>query len=633
MRFSYDLIKKLVPQAETQSKMMEAITMHSMPAEDPRGTTFDAELPSNRYADLASHVGVAREYAAIANKKFKDLERKTTLSKKSKGEVRVEVKNADHCPRYGAALFEIKSGSKIPAWMTKILKDCGLRPINPVVDILNYVMLETGQPMHAFDADKLAWPVTVRQAKEGEHVTTIDNQKFKLTKEDLVIADASGIQAIAGIKGGKSSEVTSKTKRILVEAANFEQTLVYGTSRRLKLITDASARFAHGMSPYSVELGMDRANFLLQQITKAKLIDALDLYPKKQNPRLIGFSVEKFNKLVGLNLSKAETLKALNSLGFNKLERKSKDKSEDFIVEVPALRLDVNIFEDLAEEVVRLYGIDKLEPTPPSINLQPATEEAQTIFKDRVRNILTNLRISEVYTSSFVGSGSASAYAIEKPLAVHKTHLRQGLEQGLQEVLSENSKYFDEVRIFEIGNVFDRKQGEHTYLGIAIKAKKDEAFLELRGVVEQLLVGLGFTDFTLYPEKGELVVEVSGEKVGEIKHYRKDAAIAQFNAGRLMQLEEGEFEYRPLSKYPSVMRDLSLMLRDRVPVGDILSAIDAAKASHVRDVDLIDYYDPLHLTFRIVFQSDKRTLEDKEVNKEFDKIVSYLKRKFRLEVR
>ncbi|MDP3953600.1 MAG: phenylalanine--tRNA ligase subunit beta [bacterium] len=633
MRFSYDLLKKLVPEAASQAELMETLTMHALPAEDPRGKTFDAELPSNRYADLASHIGLAREYAAIAGKKLKEPEAKAVFPVKGKGRVEVEIRNPGHCPRYGAALFELKSQGKTPAWMGKVLEDCGLRLINPVVDILNYVMLETGQPMHAFDADKLALPVTVRLAKAGEEVTTIDNQKFILTKNDLVIADAKEAQAIAGIKGGKASEVGKATKAILVEAANFEQTSIYETSKSLKLMTDASTRFAHGLSPHSVEIGMNRARFLLEQITRARLIDALDIYPKKQNSRLIGYSVAKGNAILGLELTEAQVLKNLRALGFKKIARKSKGKNDDFIVEVPPLRLDIEIFEDLVEEVVRLYGIDKLKPAAPSISLTPAGEGDLTIFKDRVRNTLVNLGMSEIYGASFVRGGSESAYEIEQPLSADKTHLRQSLTQGMKEALLENSKYFAEVRLFELGNVFDRKLGERTMLALSVKGKGEEAFLELKGTVEGLLTGLGFTDFNLYPERNSLEVEVNGEKLGEIKHYQKDSALAELDALRLMQMEEGEFEYQPLSKYPSVMRDLSIALRERVSVGDILSAIEEVGVEHARDVDLIDYYDPQHLTFRIVFQSDDRTLKDAEVSKEFEKIVKYLKRKFPLEIR
>ena len=633
MRFSYDLIKQLVPKATSQAGVMEAITMHTMPAEDPKGSTFDAEVPSNRYADLASHMGVALEYAAITDKSLKVPEVDKSFPVKGKGKIEVRVEEKDLCPRYGATLFEIEGKGKTPVWMAKILEDCGLRPITPVVDILNYVMLETGQPMHAFDADKLSGAVVVRKAKQGEKVKTIDNQDFLLTKEDLVITDQKNIQAIAGIKGGKASEVSDQTRRILIEAANFDQVSIYSTSRRLRLVTDASARFARGMSPHSVEIGMQRTAYLLKDIVGAKLIDGLDIYPKKQAGKVIGFSTTEFNSLTGLNLKPTEALKYLEKLGFKKSTIKSKSKVDDFAISVPLLRLDINIFEDLAEEVVRLWGINRLTPIAPVISIQPATEEDITIFKDRVRNILTTLGYSEVYSSSFVSGGTESAYEIEKALAVDKTHLRQSLGNGLEKALGENKKNYKTVKIFELGNVFDRKLGERTNLGIASRGDKETAFLELKGSVEQLLSGLGFMEFTLFPKGQLLAIEVNGNLVGEIKHMGKAEAIAELNASKLMEMEEAEFEYQPLSKYPSVMRDLSLTLRSEIRVGDILTAIENAGANYSRDVDLIDYYDPTHLTFRIVFQADNRTLSDTEVNKEFDKIVSFLKKKFSLEVR
>lgn len=631
MKFSYDLIKQLVSKAGSKEEVMRALTMHALPAEGAKGNTFDAELPSNRYSDLASHMGMAAEYAAISGKVFKMPAADKTFP--GKGKIGVKVTEGKLCPRYGACLFEIGEGRKTPAWMAKILEDCGLRSIDPVVDILNYVMLETGEPMHAFDADKLDGSLVVRKALEGEKVETIDGQEFVLTEKDLVIADGKGIQAIAGVKGGKASEVTGKTKKILVEAANFDQVSIYETSKRLKLVTDASTRFAHGMSPHSVEIGMQRASALLKDVLGAKLVDCLDVYPKKQNRKVIGFDTRSFNSLTGLNLKPQEALKFLEKLGFKKSAVRSKSKTDDFMVEVPPLRLDVNIFEDLVEEVVRLWGIDKLKPEAPRVSIQPALEEDITVFKDRVRNILTSLGYSEVYSSSFVGGGTESAYEVEKALAAGRTHLRQSLEEGLHEAVKENAKHYRAIKLFELGNVFDRKLGERTNLGMAIKGAPESAFLELKGTVEQLLSGLGFVEFTLFPRKQELALEINGEVVGEVRHLGKDTAFAEFNASKLMEMEEGEFEYRPLSKYPSVMRDLSLALKREVRVGDILDAIEKAGARHAADVDLIDYYDPRHLTFRVVFQADDRTLKDSEVNKELEKIVAFLKKKFPLDVR
>lgn len=633
MRFSYDLIKKMVPKAESMDKVMHTLTMHTMPAEDPRGKTFDAELPSNRYADLASHTGIAREYAAASGKKLEALEAQEIFPLKSKGEVDIDIKSKEDCPRYAACVFEFDRQGKTPKWMVDILKDCGLRPISSVVDILNYVMLETGQPMHAFDLDKLEGGIVVRKAKEGEKITTIDNQSFKLSKEDLVIADHKSAQAIAGIKGGKAAEVSASTKKILVEAANFNQVLIYKTSKRLKLPTDASARFSHGISPYSVEEGIERAAVLLREVMGARLVGGSDTYLQKPTKKFIGFNVEKFNSLTGLNLTKAKCLSYLQALGFKKATRKSVSKKDDFIVEIPPLRLDIEIFEDLVEEVLRMAGIDDLAPVAPHVSIQPAVESDMTTFKDRVRNILTAINYNEVYSTSFVGKGDSSAYEVENPLAEHRNFLRQRITDNLEDALKENSKYFDTVRVFELGGVFDKKLGERVGLGIAIKGKIEDSFLELRGAVEQMLVGLGFAEFTIAPDGSELLVEVDGDRVGSIKHTDKHSAVAEFNATKLMELEEGEFEYRPISKYPSVMRDISLALKEEVRVGDILNAIESVGAKHAIDVELIDYYDPRHLTFRIVFQSDNRTLEDDEVTKEFDKIVAHLKKKFPFEIR
>ncbi|MFH1694543.1 MAG: phenylalanine--tRNA ligase subunit beta, partial [Patescibacteria group bacterium] len=626
-------IKRLVPDVDSKTKMVEELTMRAYESEDIVGNTFDSEIPHNRYADSASHLGVAREYSIITGKKLSEPKMASVFPSRPKGLVDIKIVDKDDCPRYGACVFELGERDKTPSWMVQILTDCGLRPINPIVDVLNYVMLEIGQPMHAFDADKLKGAIQVRRAKAGEKITTIDEQDFKLTKDDIVIADSKQAQAIAGIKGGKSAEVSSETKRIVVESANFDQVAIYRTSRRLDLVTDASIRFAHGLSPELVEMGLNRAKVLLEEIAGVKLVDCLDVYPNKQSKKIIGFDVDKFNSLTGLQFKSDEAWEYLKKLGFKKIALKSKSKRDEFMVEVPPLRRDVEIFEDLVEEIVRLYGINDLEAQPPHISIAPAKEQDITLFKDQLRRILTNIGYTEVYNYIFAEKGDELSYEFEKPLAEDKKYLRKSIADNLGKNLKENSKSFKDIRIFEIGSVFDKNIGERFALGIGMKSKPESSFLELKGTVEQLLNGLGLIGYSLVPDKNELIIKVGDKKIGRIWHIGKDGALAELEAEELMELEQGEREYQPISKYPAVMRDISLSLRKEVSVGEILQEIELANVKDVVDVDLIDYYDTKHLTFRIVFQSDERTLKDSEVTEEFNKIVSHLKKKIPFEIR
>ena len=314
------------------------------------------------------------------------------------------------------------------------------------------------------------------------------------------------------------------------------------------------------------------------------------------------------------------------------LPKASRGEKFDFLVEVPTVRTDVNIFEDLVEEVTRLYDYNKIPSKAPLIGMEPAREDATLKVKDRIRLSLVGTGFSEVYNYSFSSEGKESSYELENPVAPDKRFLRDQLKGGLQDNLKDNSRFFQGIRIFEIGKVFNKKTQEELHLGIALDSK-DDPFFELKGVVGHLLQRLGVVDLFFRPKDGGLVIESDNEVLGEIVFLHKDSAAAEIKLDKLTRLLEEEYEFLPLPKYPAVMRDLSLEMREAAQVGDILNAIETAPAKDVRDVDLIDYYDSKRFTFRLVFQSDKRTLTDVEVNKELDSIIKVLKRKFRLQVR
>ena len=632
MKFSYTLIKELVPGLPSKDKVADALTMKAFEAELVSGDTLGVEIPHNRYADGASHIGVARECSVIFGKELKEPEMKRVFlgDRKTVGGLTVKIEDTKLCPRYGAAYFELGKKGATPVWMKKILQSCGLRPIHPVVDILNYVMLEIGQPLHAFDANKLHGGIVVRSAKKGEKLTTIDGQNLTLDKDVLVIADEKKAQAVAGIKGGKPSEVNGKTKRIIVEAANFDAVSVYKASRKLDLVTDASARFAHGMSPHSVELGMDRVRVLLEEIVNAKFVESIDVYPKKQTKEIIGFNIERFNSIAGTELKESEILKYLTSLGFKRMPGKGKF---DFLIEVPPLRIDVTIFEDLVEEVVRLYGINDLKPVAPMVTLSQAKEEEVIALKDKVRNILIAAGFSEIYGYSYNDVRAKTSYELENPISENKKYLRQDLSQGLNDSLKKNSRFFEDIRVFEIGNVFDKELGERLFLGLAIHKSSSDPFIDLKGTAEKMLHKLGIVEFVFVPAGIDLEVRVGRSVLGIVRILSNESALAELDLGMLTELVEGEYEFQEIPKYPAVMRDISVQMETVTRVGEILNAIEGAGAKYVQDVDLIDYYNPKMFTFRIIFQSKDRTLKDKEVNGELDKITANLKKKFRLVIR
>ncbi|NCN52882.1 phenylalanine--tRNA ligase subunit beta [Candidatus Wolfebacteria bacterium] len=653
MKFSFKLIKKLAPGKYDKNTLVEKLNLYSFEADDLGEDVLDVVPPANRHSDAASHIGVAREASIIFNTKLKDpTENKFKPDSSSEGVYRVSIKDNKLCKRYLATyVTDVKVGPS-PDWLKEVLKACGLRPINNVVDIMNYVMLEMGQPLHAFDADKVSGGLVVRNAKEKESIDTIDSQKFELNKDMLVIADAKKALAIAGIKGGKSSEVGDKTTKILVESANFDGVNIYKTAANLKLHTDASGRFSHNLNPALAEMGMMRALELLKELVGAKVYKTIDVYPEKTTKKTIKLDLKKINNLIGTNYKEKEIVDILKKLGFKK---KSK------ILEVPILRDDVDNIEDVAEEIVRVKGYENLESIPPAVALGFAAEEESILLKDRIKTFLTGVGYGEVYNYSLVPEletgiapdvfRNSSPAELANPMSNQVAIMRDSLAGGLIKNLKDNLRYFEEVKVFEIGRVFgEAKDGvkETSVLGVASSSKN--AILELKGLVDLLFTRLGIIDYFLKDldldnkilKSGEGLLIKNGEH--EVLGYlgsldKSKGAILEIDLFKLLKEINEEKGYEPLSKYPSVVRDISILVSN-VRVGEILSLIQQVSPKLVNDVDLIDWYqdDKLghgkrSLTFRIVFQSDEKTLTDQEVDREMAIISQVLTEKFNAELR
>lgn len=629
------------------SKVAEASNLHSFEVEEAEGDMLDIAMPANRYSDAASHIGIAREVSAALDKPFKSPVKTIINPPSGQGILKVEVENKAACPRYSARVFEIKKLPASPVWMKNVFKTCGLKPINGIVDLTNYVMLETGQPLHAFDADKLSGKkIIVRKARNGEHFETLDNQRFELNSGDTVIADSSKALAIAGIKGGLNSGVDGRTKRIVIEAANFDPVRVFKTSRRLKLITDASIRFSHGLSPELAGQGMDRITELLIK-SGAKLVDSVDVYPKQAADEIIGFSIEKYASLIGAEISAAKAKKIFMNIGFS-IEKPKNPAKDSFVVRVPAWRTDVETPEDLIEEAARFVGYNKMKPQMPTVALKPAQEEDMVILKEKVRRFLVNVNLNEVYNHSFSDEGGKSAIELENPISSEFKELRQTLQAGLLKNVADNGRFFDEVRIFEIGKVFRNEGGkvrERLHLGISIGAKKKSYVLELKGIFDDLLKSFGLYDFSMTESADRKNLQIGlGKKIfGNIKTINLEkgwvASVGEMDLDAILPVIEEERAFKPLPKYPAVMRDISVLLSVDARIGEVMETIETASSKYVENVDLIDEYvdkkfdGKQSLTFRIVFQSEDKTLTDAEVDRDLAKIISALKRAFKAEVR
>ncbi|MEK7147197.1 MAG: hypothetical protein AAB772_03000, partial [Patescibacteria group bacterium] len=451
------------------------------------------------------------------------------------------------------------------------------------------------------------------------------------------------------------------------------------------LKTDASLRFSHGLSPFLVGLGLARAGEMLEK-EGARLEDFYDSRPDKHFKKIIEFDVEKFNRLTGINLSTGQAENYFKHLGFVISKNLKLSAKNSFLVEVPPVRQDIENFEDLAEEACRLYGYNNIKPAAPEVALKIAEVDDAVAFNDQLRRILIGFGTSEVYNYSFISKNeplrgdfwNGKAIELSNPISSEYEFLRLNLVSGLLKNIQDNLRFFEEARIFEIGKVFkadanlqirpnlqinpnntDRKSwlasrslGEGWRLGIALGSKNKETFFELKGLVSELLKKAGLVDFFTrdsgqrlnFLETGILVIESYGSIVGYLGKAIGAAGIqisvCEIDLDKLLNLVKGELEFRPLPKYPSVMRDISVLVSRDVRIGEVLETMNEPEIKYVDDVDLIDEYwseklggNRQSLTFRIVFRSDKKTLEDKEVDKELAKIVKILKERFGAEVR
>lgn len=666
MKFSYYLLKKLVPELKTAREAVEKLTMHSFEVDDLGEGIFDVSISPNRFSDAASHFGLARELGAILKTKIKLPSVVAISGKNAKRSFSVSVEEPELCPRYSAVYFDLGSNGKSPTWIKKVLLDCGLRPINAVVDIMNYAMLETGQPLHAFDYDKLHGKnvpeIIVRRAKKREKLATLDNRDCDLGPDILIIADAENPLAIAGIKGGKAAEVDGKTKRIIVEAANFERVGIYASAKKLKIFTDASSRFSHDLSVELTELGIGRAAALLKELCGARSGQIVDVRNEKPKRTTVELDTERLKRFIGIDLPPKEIKDCLSALGFTILNR----TKNGFLVGIPVLRPDVENFEDLAEEVIRLYGLNRLPAKAPNVVLTTSGYEDQITLRDKINKVLVAAGFSRVRNYSFADDKDlkiTAAYGecgveVENPISATYKYLRPGLAVHLLKNIESNLRFFDELRIFEIGKVFKKSANaiaEPTMLGLVIASKdKKKILFEMKGVLEALFGRTGLVRFSFEEAESEgslsgwadhlrpetlLEITSDGKAIGFLGKVvedwdGKEAVIAEINFDELLKQIVEENEFQPLPKYPSSARDVSAAVGPAVKIGRMIESIRKIDPSRIRDVDLIDEYEDKNLkgrraiTFRIVFQAEDRTLTDAEVNGLTEKITGILQNQF-----
>lgn len=639
MKFSYHILKQFVPNLPPIAELAEKITLHLFEVESNGGDVLDIKILPNRYSDAACYWGMAREIAVICNVPHQKPKTKKIRSLVKKA-VSVDNSMPHLCPRIATAYVENLRIARSPDWLINALEASGIRSLNNLVDITNYVMLETGQPLHVFDYEKIqGGGIIVRQAYDGEIVETLDGKKISLTPSTLVLADTEHALDIAGIKGGTRAEITDHTKIIALTAASVDGALIYKTVKRLGIVTDAAIRFSHNVHPVLVDRGLCRALELIQELCGGKLGIITDIYPKPIQPLVIAGDVKKYNALTGCALTDKEFFGYLIKLGFRRAGKK---------VISPAERTDIEGFHDLVEEVARLYGWERIVPVAPCVTLMSPVPNAIGACKDQARALAAQVGYTEIYTHSF---NTAGDIPLENPLTQEQSFLRASLLPGLQKAAEQNLRFNHEVRLFEIGSVFFKKTNyepeEEIFLGFIISSIKNadsENTRALRGSVEYMLNNLGIENVAFVEQnKNTLIITVGDEAIGQIAYEQNKYAHsrAEINLTKLSLHRKTAKEYQPIAKYPSITRDLSIVIDKHIRIGKIIECIEKTAARDtLQKLDFINRYEDKNagahkhsLTFRMVFRNPHHTLEDKEADREMRIIVAALKENFQVEIR
>jgi len=667
-----------------------------LPSEAPIGmplseylgdTIFDLEVTPNR-PDCLCVVGIAREVAALTGQEVRLPKSDYEEEEQSiDALVSVNIASPDLCPRYCASLITGVTISSSPVWLQQRLKSYGMRPINNVVDITNYVMLEHGQPLHAFDYHKLkGHKIIVRRAEKGEVMTTLDEVERILDEDVLVIADEEKPVAIAGIMGGLESEVTDETTAILLESANFARATIRRGARRFQLNSEASLRFEKGLSRELPLVALKRATRLFQELANGKVVKGVvDVYPGKVKPKGILVSTEGVKRLAGLEVGIDEIVRVLTSLGFecsqNVIASEAK-QSPQISVTTPYWRSDISCAADLVEEVVRIIGYDKIPTTMLSATLPQQEPSPRLELRERIRKIIVGLGFQEVLTYSLTSleklqklslipltppleKGDLEGFEplkVANPMTKEQEYLRPNLRAGLLATLAHNQKVDEDgIRLFEIGKVFlprgnELPQEKEMLCAVLSGAKSDLSwrgekgeldFFNAKGVAENLLRGLRITtefkpgsDQNLSPaESAEIITD--GDRIGVlgILHPRVAQAfelsgtvcLIEIDLERLLTRSIGEKKYTPIYRFPAVSRDIALVVDEQTSYRQVESIIRSFPL--VTEVTLFDLYTGEQIpqgkksfAIRIVYQSPEHTLTDDEVNQVQQKMLDRLSR-------
>ncbi len=642
---------------------------------DSKDTILDIKILPDRSHDAVSHIGMAREICVLDGKKLDYKVPKLKAKKTSKLGVTIEDRKL--CPRYIGVIMDNIKVQESPQWIKTKLIACGLKPISNIVDATNLVMLETGQPLHAFDFNELAdgnnKEIIVRRAKEGEKIVLLDESEKKLTKEDLVIADKQKVLAIAGVMGGKFSGIKPETQKIILESANFNQVSIRRTKIRHNVKTDASDRYEKGLDPNLTELAMSRLIEIVESFG-GKLSGIVDNYPNKTKPWTVNLDPRYMDKLLGEKIPEKNALQILNNLGIQ-----ASKKGKIISAVIPTFRIDIKTPEDLIEEIGRIYGYEKIKSQAPMVPVQPAFIGENRMLERKLKNVLVSNGFSEVYNYSFysvrdaglAGLGSIKHLELENPLNPDQALVRASLIPNVLKNIRENVKNYPEFKIFEMGKVFFPnsevlpKEKKLLFGSVVMDfSKKAEGFYEMKGYSDSILGQFGVEDYyyddfefaptdtfvSLWHQGRCAEIKIEGKErsvgyIGEINPFvlanfgiKKRVTAIEIDLEALQKISNDLREFKPLRKFPTSVRDISMVAGPKVRVDDVLRSIQQSGGDLVLDADLFDIFDmeeteEVSYAFHITFGAEERTLKNEEIDEAMKKIITDLETDLGVKIR
>lgn len=682
-------LEKLPEKQKTGIFILPSDTPVGIPTKDVLGlndVVLEFELTANR-ADCFSVFGLVREIAAITGNKphFPEIKVNEDDNTKLNDIFSVEIADPDLCSRFSTRMLKNVKIGPSPEWMQQRLEGAGIRSINNVVDVTNFVMIELGHPMHAYDYDKITGKKLIaRRAIEGEELHTLDDTSRKAKGEMLVIADSEKAAGLAGIMGGFETEITDTTTTVVLESADFYGPCIRRTARACGLSSEASGRFERGVDSETTIKALDRAAQLLQEMGACTVCEGIvDVYPNPKQANYVTFIPEQINNHLGTNIAKDVMLNIITSVGFDV----TKDENDEITVKVPSWRNDVTCMADISEEIARLHGFDKIKSTLPNGVSMQGTQSAKQTFIDKVKASLSSQGLYETISFALTNeetfnklnipqdSPLRKAVPIMNPLSDEYPLVRTTLLSSIFDNLARNlARKNDDVALFEVGSVFFPKAlpvtelpDEVVKIAGAITGRRNAQgwnqtndmvdFYDAKGIIEELLANLRVTRYTveagthyaMHPgktalfKKGRDVIATVGEvhpAVLSAYGITKPVYIFELDATIVMKYMAKDLKYKALPKYPATSRDLAMLVDVDVNAADIEKAMTKAAGQNLTQITLFDVYTGKQveegkksLAFSLTFQSNDKTLTDAEIDPAIEKIVAKLQKDFNANLR